>query len=50
MINSQPLNTTNLDEVLKYLKYQGPLYLRRLENIPPTPGKISPISSGANSV
>ncbi|MHA1541699.1 MAG: hypothetical protein ACTSQH_01835 [Candidatus Hodarchaeales archaeon] len=50
MINSQTLNTTNLNEVLRYLNYQGPLYLRRLENLPPTPVKISPISTVANSV
>ena len=50
MINSQSLNTTNLNEVLNYLNYAGPLYLRRLENLPPTPVKVSPISSIANSV
>ncbi len=49
-INSQTLYTTNLNEVLKYLNYAGPLYLRRLENLPPTPVKITPLSSITNSV
>jgi len=50
MINSQSLNTPNLNEVLKYLNYLGPLYLRRVENLPPTSVKISPVPSVANLI
>jgi hypothetical protein len=31
MIDTESINLSNLNEVLAYLKYQGPLYLRRLE-------------------
>jgi hypothetical protein len=41
MIDTESINLSNLNEILAYLKYQGPLYLRRIEECPPIPPKIS---------
>ncbi len=43
MIDTNSLDLSNLNEVLAYLKYQGPLYLRRLEESPQL--SSSPLSS-----
>jgi len=50
MINSQSQSSTNLNDVLAFLNYQGPLYLRRIENLPPTPVKISSVPGIANLI
>ncbi len=41
MIDTESINLSNLNEVLAYLKYQGPLYLRRIEEIPPISSDLS---------
>ena len=41
MIDTETIDLSNLNEVLAYLKYQGPLYLRRIEEVSPISSKTS---------
>ena len=48
MMNMPPtelINKNTLNDVLAYLNYQGPLYLRKIEDLPQTSVKSSPLIS-----
>jgi hypothetical protein len=41
MIDPRSSTNMNLNELILYLNYQGPLYLRKLENLSQTPLNVS---------
>jgi hypothetical protein len=45
MAPTELLTKNKLNDVLAYLNYQGPLYLRRIEELPQTSVKSSPLLS-----
>ena len=43
MVHTKSISKTTLNDVLTYLNYQGPLYLRKIEELPQTSIKSSPL-------
>lgn len=41
MDNPRIITEMNLNELILFLNYQGPLYLRKLESLPQTPVDVS---------
>ena len=45
MVLSESITENTLNDVLSFLNYQGPLYLRKIEELPQTSVKSSPLIS-----